>query len=288
MWTRASSASSGSTVIGGGAGATRAGGGTSRMGAFSSGARNSADAGDSGGGGRAKSAAAIVTAVASFRTDVTMNSRVGGFSTGRIDAATNAASRLDSPKNRGSTSCAFFGVSTFASSITEERHRSPALSAVSTSGYFRTSSAAVFRYWAAPAESFSSRRRNEKRLEYPSDSHIRLRSKSARATRKSPIAACSRRRRSARREVSSRAVFMHASSHRISTSPQTHAFAFWREIASGEGGRHSFTPGGALAAPARARRDPGARRRRASHLRVKQRQEINWGVRPRASRRARP
>jgi hypothetical protein len=63
-----------------------------------------------------------------------MNSRTGGFSTGRIEAATNAASRLDRPKNRGSTSGGFSGVSTFASSMTEERHRSPLRSAASTSG----------------------------------------------------------------------------------------------------------------------------------------------------------
>jgi hypothetical protein len=65
--------------------------------------------------------------------DVTMNSRAGRFSTGRIEAATNAASRLDRPKNRGSTSPAFSGVRTFASSMTEERHRSPLRSAASTS-----------------------------------------------------------------------------------------------------------------------------------------------------------
>jgi hypothetical protein len=40
----------------------------------------------------------IVTAArASARAGVTMKSRTGGFSTGRIEAATNAASRLDRP-----------------------------------------------------------------------------------------------------------------------------------------------------------------------------------------------
>jgi hypothetical protein len=119
---------------------------------------------DSGCGGLADSATAAVLAAVSLRTGVTMNSRKGGFSTGRIEAETNAASRLERPKNRGRTPRAFSGVSTFASSTTEERQRSPLRSAVSTSGYFWTSSAAVFRYWAAPADSFSSRRRKAKRL----------------------------------------------------------------------------------------------------------------------------
>ena len=69
------------------------------------------------------------------RTGVTRKSRTGGFSTGRIEAATNAASRLDRPKNRGRISAAFPGEMTFESSMTEERQSRPSLSAASTSGY---------------------------------------------------------------------------------------------------------------------------------------------------------
>jgi hypothetical protein len=48
------------------------------------------------------------------------------------------------------------------------------------------------------------------------------------------MAACSRRSRSARREVSSRAVVMKRGSHAISTSPQTHAAATGGENADGD------------------------------------------------------
>jgi hypothetical protein len=75
-----------------------------------------------------------------------MKSRRGGASIGRMDAATNAASRLDGPKNRGSTSATFSAVTTLATSMTEDKQRWPSLSAASTSGNFWVSSAAVFRY----------------------------------------------------------------------------------------------------------------------------------------------
>jgi hypothetical protein len=117
-----------------------------------------------------------------------MKSRRGGFSTGRIVAATKAASRLERPKKRGSTSGALAGVRTFATSMTEERQRSPDRRAASTVGYFWTSSAAVFRYWAAPADRRKSRRRNSNSERCPRGTQRRLRSKSARATRKSAIA----------------------------------------------------------------------------------------------------
>jgi hypothetical protein len=90
--------------------------------------------------------------------------------------------------------------------MTEERHSSPLRSPSSTAGYFRMSSAAVFRYCAAPADSFSSRRRKSKSDAYPSSVHLRSASKTERAMRNSARAWCSERSRSARREVSSRAV----------------------------------------------------------------------------------
>jgi len=86
-----------------------------------------------------------------------MTSRMGTTSAGRSEAATASASRRESLKNRGSTSARFSGVSTLASSFTVERQSSPARSAASTSGNAWMSSAAVFRFWAAPFESLSSR-----------------------------------------------------------------------------------------------------------------------------------
>jgi hypothetical protein len=165
-------------------------------------------------------------------SEVTRNARRGGFSTGRSAVATNAASRADFPKNRGTTSAAFSGVRTLASSMTEDRQRSPLRSAASTAGYAWMSPAAVFRYCAAPAESLSSRRRKSKRLGYPSSTHLRSRSKPARAMRNSASAWCSRRRRSARWAVASRAVVMHASSHVFPGPPGTRAFPLWRAGAS--------------------------------------------------------
>ena len=76
----------------------------------------------------------VVAAAAAARTGLTRKSRRGGFSTGRMDAATKAASRLESPKNRGRTSAAFSGVMTFASSMTDDKHSRPSRSAASISG----------------------------------------------------------------------------------------------------------------------------------------------------------
>jgi len=82
---------------------------------------------------------------------------MGTTSAGRSATTTSSASRRDSPKNRGRTSRQLSGVSTFATSFTVERQRSPLRSAASTSGNAWMSSAAVFRFWAAPLESRSSR-----------------------------------------------------------------------------------------------------------------------------------
>ncbi len=63
-------------------------------------------------------------------------------------------------------------------SMTVERQSRPSRRAASTSGSFWTSSAAVFRYWAAPAERPSSRRRKVKREAWPRSRQSFLRSKS--------------------------------------------------------------------------------------------------------------
>ncbi len=71
----------------------------------------------------------VVATAATARTGLTRKSRRGAFSTGRMDAATKAASRLERPKNRGRTSAAFSGVMTFASSMTDDKHSRPSPSA---------------------------------------------------------------------------------------------------------------------------------------------------------------
>jgi len=72
-------------------------------------------------------------------------SRSGGRSTGRMAAASSAASRLERWKNRGSTSTEFSVVSTFAISQTLVTQRRPSQSGATTSGCFWISSAATFR-----------------------------------------------------------------------------------------------------------------------------------------------
>jgi hypothetical protein len=115
------------------------------------------------------------------------------------------------------------------------------------------SPAAVFRYCAAPAESLSSRRSKSKRLGYPSSTHLRSRSKPARAMRNSARATCSRRRRSARWTVASRAVVI---THRLMRLAGLLERTHWRAGA---------TARATLAHPSDgfAARERGLRRRRA-------------------------
>jgi len=83
--------------------------------------------------------------------------RWGTTSRGASSAATAFASCLEAWKNLGRSSTRFSGVRTFASSQTLERQSRPSRRGSVTSGKRWMISAAVLRWKAAPAESFSSR-----------------------------------------------------------------------------------------------------------------------------------
>ncbi len=130
--------------------------------------------------------------------------RAGGEATGQSSAAMTAASCLERRKKRGSTSARFSGVRTLESEAMVVRHRRPSLKGSRISGKRWMSVAAVMRKKAAALESPSSRWRKGKRPEWPSSSHPRRWSNSARAARKSAMACCSWRRREARRAARAR------------------------------------------------------------------------------------
>ena len=70
---------------------------------------------------------------------------LGTASAGAISAAIAFASSRERWKNRGSTSCRFASVMTFASARMEERQSRPSRSGSTTSGNRATSRAATFR-----------------------------------------------------------------------------------------------------------------------------------------------
>jgi hypothetical protein len=156
-------------------------------------------------------------------TSVTMV-LLGTCSTGRSFATNCFASWRERPKNMGSTSALFSSVITFASSLTVVMQRLPSRTGASTSGKRRTIRAPTCRWYADPRDKPTSRCKKSKRLENPSCLYTSCPSNSARATRRSARADCSRRASSAMRRDHSRA-FMEALSHADSGPLQTHGNA---------------------------------------------------------------
>jgi len=144
-WSRRRSAVSGSATArsfgAGGAGACdiMAGGGRAELAWGSSASRTGLASAEEG-----MAASSTCATGAGARTTVT-TSRRGGASSGRISAATSAASRFERWKNRGRTSSKFSGVATFESSKTVVRHRRPSRRGSTTEGRRWTSSAAALR-----------------------------------------------------------------------------------------------------------------------------------------------
>ncbi|MGB8930310.1 MAG: hypothetical protein WCC48_03560 [Anaeromyxobacteraceae bacterium] len=104
----------------------------------------------------AGSLVAVTFAAAGLVTAVT-TTRCGSTSRGATSAATAFASRFDAWKKRGNTCVTLSRVTTLATSMTLDRQRRPSRRGAATSGNRWISSAAVLRWKAAPAESFSSR-----------------------------------------------------------------------------------------------------------------------------------
>jgi hypothetical protein len=134
-WSRESSAVSGSTRS---RSRWEVGAFTHRAGALAStGSSGEPPADDTGvrfaDGAAQSSRVAATERAAGIRTAVT-TSRRGGSSTGFSSATSSFASCLERPKNRGSTSPSFSGVSTFESSYTVDRQRRPSRRGSMTAG----------------------------------------------------------------------------------------------------------------------------------------------------------